>query len=391
MNEKRIKENILYASWLGNKDCFDVLHRATLSHIYDSCGIKIRNIIRELDFHNGVWFTDTFDALRRYTDDILYDWRAGDSPSYETLYRIIESYAKRIIKTGDKVSWREIKQKDFKFTIEYGLVPKQIFPPRKPMPYNYGEGNSVVPDPAAHPIIKHMAQYAPNRANPPIPKPRKYGMIRKRASQKIDLSVFDADLVRIREDCGVYDILLTMDNVTAYEVARKVENGFVVANCLAVSKGSLNELLRDSHGNHAKYIMKEDACNTPRCAAFSSAKMLWNLEEYGFEMMVAEIPTRESIERVEYAIAGAYFTIEPRIYITGVAILICGNKINWDLMLYLARKYKFDGRLLGVMKEVGKHGFDFGREIDILANTGTEPIKSESDTIRDGLRTYNLI
>ena len=81
--------------------------------------------------------------------------------------------------------------------------------------------------------------------------------------------------------------------------------------------------------------------------------------------------------------------------IDAVPVIIAKNpKISYDLLLFLARKYGFGGRMLGILRtlrDLVAHGMKRVDEpIRLLEAMGTEEAKADAKSIKEKLRLYNV-
>ena len=126
----------------------------------------------------------------------------------------------------------------------------------------------------------------------------------------------------------------------------------------------------------------------PRPATISRGDMLHNMERHGFNMIVNREYSHSCNIRAEYVITGSHFSMEPRWYMSGVAVMLCKSCIDWHLMLYLARTYSYVGLLHGVLEELAHNGREFEWPVRTLRQSGAEPVPTEPDTIREALAVY---
>ena len=202
-----------------------------------------------------------------------------------------------------------------------------------------------------------------------------------------------------------HSLLVSGDNL---DIPRVYRNADSVAerfgtplDCLATDSKSLDNLLyNDAAGNDAKRIIHcgrrlvgtvrpfSGEWAPPRPAAISHGDMLYNMERHGFDMIVNREYSCDCSIRAEYMINGAHFSFEPRWYISGFAVILCKSRINWHLMLYMARTYSYDGMLHGMLEELAQNGQEFGWPIQMLRQSGAEPAPTEPDTIREALAVY---
>ena len=81
--------------------------------------------------------------------------------------------------------------------------------------------------------------------------------------------------------------------------------------------------------------------------------------------------------------------------IDAVPVIIAKNpKISYDLLLFLARKYGFGGKMLGILRTLRNlvvHGVKRVDEpIRLLEAMRTEEAKADAKSIKEKLRLYNV-
>ena len=146
-------------------------------------------------------------------------------------------------------------------------------------------------------------------------------------------------------------------------------------------------LLRDPSGNDAKLVAARGVAlagdmsvggpvRAPRPADVAAARMVWNLDRLGFPMCVREEPGPQPVLRPEYVVAASQFHREARWFLSGTAVLLRRPDIDWDLMTYLARTYRFVGLARGILEAL--EGIDGGRRVPGAAvHAGGRPSRSE--------------
>ena len=81
--------------------------------------------------------------------------------------------------------------------------------------------------------------------------------------------------------------------------------------------------------------------------------------------------------------------------IDAIPVIIAKNpKISYDLLLFLARKYGFGGKMLGILRTLRNlvtHGIKAVDEpIRLLEAIGMEEVRANSKSIKEKLRLYNV-
>lgn len=425
------------AAHAGVERDVDMVHLSVRDMVANLCHVHIGKITRELDLDNGFWRTVHYDEAGRYADDIISDWRRYGRATLGSLHDIVLGYIRTIRDTADRMPDRVLRSGDWKFTPEYGTAPRSIYPPSYPPEYTYGEGHRVVPDGITHPLIAHLASpepcplrgggsacmegatphrlagcgmrvpSAPHGAARSAYRPEGRGMADTKKTDAILEMVDEAEprLAFLCRDGARHSLLVSGDNLDLPRVYRRAdaiaERFGTPVDCLVTDSESLHELLYDdAAGNDAKRIIRcgrrlagaardiPGEWAPPRPAAMSRGDMLYNMDRHGFEMIVPRAYPHRSEARSEYTITGAHFSSEPRWYITGFAVMLCKGGINWHLLLYLARTYGYEGTLYGMLAELARNGRELGWPLSVLSRSGTKPVPTEPDTVREALAVY---
>lgn len=425
------------AAHAGVERDVDMVHLSVRDMVANLCHVHIGKITRELDLDNGFWRTVHYDEAGRYADDIISDWRRYGRATLGSLHDIVLGYIRTIRDTADRMPDRVLRSGDWKFTPEYGTAPRSIYPPSYPPEYTYGEGHGVVPDGITHPLIAHLASpepcplrgggsacmegatphrlagcgmrvpSAPHGAARSAYRPEGRGMADTKKTDAILEMVDEAEprLAFLCRDGARHSLLVSGDNLDLPRVYRRAdaiaERFGTPVDCLVTDSESLHELLYDdAAGNDAKRIIRcgrrlagaardiPGEWAPPRPAAMSRGDMLYNMDRHGFEMIVPRAYPHRSEARSEYTITGAHFSSEPRWYITGFAVMLCKGGINWHLLLYLARTYGYEGTLYGMLAELARNGRELGWPLSVLSRSGTKPVPTEPDTVREALAVY---
>lgn len=431
---KPLRTATVRAAYAGTEVDMDAVHLSVRDMVFNMCHVGIDKIVREFDLDNGFWRTSRYGEAGRYADDIITDWRRYGENTFESLHDVVFGYIRAIRHTADHIPKRMLHGEDWMFTVRHGTAPKSIYPPADPPEYTRGEGHSVMPDGITHPLIAHLASSEPcplkagghidgatphrltgcRRHTPFAPGGGELSAYEPKTPQK-DAEKTDAIVEMVAElepqiaflcEDGVRHSLLVsgdgLDIPGVYRGADSVAERFgTPLDCLATDSESLNNLLYgDASGNDAKRIIHggrrlagtvrpfSGEWVPPRPVAISRGDMLHNMDRHGFDMILhREYPHNSNI-RAEYVIAGAHFSMEPRWYMTGFAVMVCKNRMDWHLMLYLARTYGYEGMLYGTLEELARNGREFGWPLWALRQSGAEPVPAEPDTIRDALTVY---
>ena len=433
----QLRAETIRAAHTGVERDIDMVHLSVRDMVANLCHVHIGKITREFDLDNGFWRTAHYDEAGRYADDIMCDWRRCGRATFESLHDTVLDYIRTIRGTADRMPDRVLRGGDWKFTPEHGTAPKSIHPPSHPPEYTYGEGHGVVPDGITHPLMAHLVSsepcpmkgngsvcvegatphrlagcsmrvpFAPYEVARPACKPEGRDITDTRKANAILGMVdgMDLRLAFLCEDGARHSLLVSGDGLDIPLVYRRAdaiaERFGTPLDCLVTDSESLCEMLYDDEaGNDAKRIIRcgrrlagaisesRGEWAPPRPAAMSRGDMLHNMDRHGFEMIVPRVYPNHSKVRAEYTITGAHFSMEPRWYIAGFAVMLCKNSINWHLMLYLARTYGYEGTLYGMLEELARNGWDLGWPIRALRRSGAEPVPTEPDTVREALAVY---
>lgn len=433
MDGKPLRMSTIRAAYAGVESDIDMIHLSVRDMIFGICHADIDKITMESDLEYGFWSTEQYDEAGRYADDIISDWRAHGGDTIESLYDATRHYIRAIRHTADHIPDRMLRNDDWMFTIRHGTAPKSIYPPSDPPEYTLGEGHSVVPDGITHPLIAHLASSEPctlkagKHIHGAMPHrlagcrtqvrfasgggelPAK-PIIHNENAEKVDaieemVGEIEPEVAFLCEDGIRHSLLVSGDGLDVpyvYGRADSVAGRFgTPLDCLVADAESLCGLLYgDAGGNDAKRIVRRGRrlagavqpfsgeWAPPRPAAITRGDMLYNMGRHGFDMIVHHKYPHHSDIRAEYVIAGTHFTMEPRWYMTGFAVMMCKSRIDWHLMLYLARTYGYEGTLYGMLEELIQNGLEFGWPVSVLRRSGAEPVPTEPDTVREALVVY---
>lgn len=412
-----LQKCIIHSAYHGSIIDLDVCHLAVRDMIFNMCASTIDSMLREFDLENNVWSTKLYDECGRYTDDILHDWRATGFDTYLSIHDTTSMYINEIL-ACPKPDRTFDSDKDFIFTLKHGTIPKTLDNPARPVPYRLGDGHRTEPDGVGHPLLAHMETCVPKGLLPHnksgcgfnykhMQKQSMHESIRPvtitqpKKEQDVRLLVKDMapDAAYMLNSGSRHDILLYGD-VDAHTVFNRVDYiqklHNTPLNCLILKNDTL---LHDEYGNDAKKIITSGTCLTgsldvsgkitpPRPAALSDDELIVNLDRYGFSITVHDMPGAAARIRPEYVIAASFFTNEPRWYVSGTAVLICRSEIDWGLMLYLAKIYRFEQTLHGILKSLATEGHVYDLPLYMMRGCGALKIISN---IHETLRVYGLL
>ncbi|MEO9307499.1 MAG: hypothetical protein ABI342_04200 [Nitrososphaera sp.] len=140
-----------------------------------------------------------------------------------------------------------------------------------------------------------------------------------------------------------------------------------------------------------KIIAEENEVNP---AKISDEDLIFNLARFGYTEMGPTIKQGRLI-CIEYIIIAIIFQNDAR-RIDAIPVILAKNsdKTNYDILLFLARKYGFGGRILGILKTLRNlmvHGMKMIDEpIRLLEAMKIEEIKANQKSIKEKLRLYNV-
>ena len=121
--------------------------------------------------------------------------------------------------------------------------------------------------------------------------------------------------------------------------------------------------------------------------------IVFNLARFGYTEMGSKVK-QGKLFCIEYVIASIMFHDDAR-RIDAVPVIIAKNpKISYDLLLFLARKYGFSGKMLGILhtlRNLVAHGMKtIDEPIRLLEAMGIEEVKASTKSIKEKLRLYNV-
>ena len=129
-------------------------------------------------------------------------------------------------------------------------------------------------------------------------------------------------------------------------------------------------------------------------AKILESDIVFNLTRFGYGDIGSKV-RRGNLFCIEYVISSIMFHDDAR-RTDAIPIIIAKNpKISYDLLLFLAQKYGFDGKVLGILRTLRNlviHGMNPVNEaITLLEAMGTKVIKADAKNIKEKLRLYNVI
>lgn len=204
------------------------------------------------------------------------------------------------------------------------------------------------------------------------------------------------------------DTLMVLDAETevagAYRAADRAEKeSGLRADVLAVSQKEFDELMRDESGNDAKRIaaygvtsgeriMPAGKTDPPNPPDITAEEFVYNMGRFGYSLYDThgKVTARAPDIRAEYIISGIMLDRHTRRIGSGIPVVLCNAVINYGLLLYLARRYGFAGRLYGILLRLHKLGRapDSERAISILDMCNVKPLMPSQQSITEALHVY---
>ena len=128
-------------------------------------------------------------------------------------------------------------------------------------------------------------------------------------------------------------------------------------------------------------------------AKISEEDIVFNLARFGYTELGPKVK-RGNLFCIEYVISSIMFHDDAR-RIDAIPVIIAKNpKICYDLLLFLARKYGFGGKMLGILRTLRNlvaHGMKTVDEpIRLLEAMRVEEVKADAKSIKEKLRLYNV-
>ena len=128
-------------------------------------------------------------------------------------------------------------------------------------------------------------------------------------------------------------------------------------------------------------------------AKISEDDTVFNLARFGYTEIGSEA-RQETLFCIEHVISSIMFHDDAR-RIGAIPVIIAKNpKMNYDLLLFLARKYGFGGKLLGILHALRSFAAHEMKAIDepirLLEAMQIKAVKANARSIRKQLRLYNV-
>ncbi len=128
-------------------------------------------------------------------------------------------------------------------------------------------------------------------------------------------------------------------------------------------------------------------------AKITEDDLVFNLARFGYTEFGPKIKQGKPI-CIEYIVSAIMFHNDVRRMDAIPIILAKKKKTSYDLLLFLARRYGFEGKMLGILKALRNlvaHGMtDIDEPIRLLEAMKIEEIKADKRSMREKLRLYNV-
>jgi hypothetical protein len=129
-------------------------------------------------------------------------------------------------------------------------------------------------------------------------------------------------------------------------------------------------------------------------AKIGEEDLVFNLARFGYTEFGPKLEQGRPI-CIEYIVSAIMFSKDAR-RTDAIPIILAKNskKIRYDLLLFLARKYDFEGKMLGILKALRNlvaHGMtNIDEPIRLLEAMKIEEIKANTKSMKEKLRLYNV-
>jgi hypothetical protein len=137
-------------------------------------------------------------------------------------------------------------------------------------------------------------------------------------------------------------------------------------------------IIAEEHEIHPAKIAEED--------------LVFNLARFGYIEFGPKIKTSKPI-CIEYIISAIMFHNDARRMDAIPIILAKNKKTSYDLLLFLARRYNFEGKIFGILKALRNlvHGMNnIDEPIRLLEAMKIEEIKANAKVMKEKLKLYNV-
>jgi hypothetical protein len=137
-------------------------------------------------------------------------------------------------------------------------------------------------------------------------------------------------------------------------------------------------IIAEEHEIHPAKIAEED--------------LVFNLARFGYIEFGPKIKPGKPI-CIEYIISAIMFHNDARRMDAIPIILAKNKKTSYDLLLFLARRYDFEGKIFGILKALRDlvHGMtNIDEPIRLLEAMKIEEIKANAKVMKEKLKMYNV-
>ena len=185
----------------------------------------------------------------------------------------------------------------------------------------------------------------------------------------------------ILEDKDFVDLLRSNENNPAKEMLHNKISALHPQNFwMSISgaiRGGIKIVAEESQTNPAK-ITEED--------------LVFNLARFGYVELGSKIKQGRLI-CIGYIIAAIMFKNDAR-RMDAIPVILAKNSANYNLVLFLARKYGFEGKILGILAAlrnlIGNKMANIDEPVRLLEAMKIKEIRADKKGIKEKLRLYNV-
>jgi hypothetical protein len=126
-------------------------------------------------------------------------------------------------------------------------------------------------------------------------------------------------------------------------------------------------------------------------AKITEKDLIYNLSRLGYKEFGLKIEQGEKI-CIEYTITSVLLQDDAR-RLRSIPILLMKNEINYNLLIFLCKKYKKMGELFGILKTLNKikENNEIKNAIMILETIKTKEVKMDEKSILEKMRLYDAV
>ncbi len=141
-----------------------------------------------------------------------------------------------------------------------------------------------------------------------------------------------------------------------------------------------------AHGIQIRF--DEDETNPLK---ISEQNLLYNLARFGYTEFGPQIKEGQDFG-IEYVVIALLLRGDAR-RIRAIPGLLAKNAANYELILFLSKKYEMQSKLFGLLRALAKHKRDKDLEsvLRILEKSGVKEIKTDGRSIEEMMRTSNAL